>query len=332
MATDLAAQLAAQALDPAMAKMLGQKYWNHFAIQLGHWNSMKVIIMDDEMFRIIPFTVKIELAREMTKFLNEDVMFARDADNFKVWILGPKKIIRPNVTIVDTVPIWDPKKKHLPPPEIKIPRPPNAYILYRKDKHTEVKAENPNLHNNEISVITGAMWKGETPEVRAKYHQKAHEIKAQILALYPTYRYAPRKSSEIRRRARRATDAEAPPIPPIQPYFSPTGSPPRAQAFEHNAHHSAQFNNGKADLRPNSDITKRMPGAQRFLPPVVEPGWTPYHLNSPTEPALAEAPAEEAEANHDLDMNGGQDFSATLEELIDNWDIEADLARMAGEI
>ena len=66
MATDLAAQLAAQALDPAMAKMLGQKYWNHFAIQLGHWNSMKVIIMDGEMFRIIPFAVKIELAREMT--------------------------------------------------------------------------------------------------------------------------------------------------------------------------------------------------------------------------------------------------------------------------
>jgi hypothetical protein len=77
-------------------------------------------------------------------------MFARDADNPKVWILGPKKLIRPNITIVGTVPIWDPKKKHMPPPEIKIPRPPNAYILYRKDKHCAVKVENPNLHNNEI--------------------------------------------------------------------------------------------------------------------------------------------------------------------------------------
>lgn len=77
-------------------------------------------------------------------------MFARDADNCKVWILGPKKLIRPNITVVNNIPIWDPKKKHVPRQEIKIPRPPNAFILYRKDKHNEVKAQNPNLHNNEI--------------------------------------------------------------------------------------------------------------------------------------------------------------------------------------
>ncbi len=57
--------MATQLNDPAMIKVLGQKYWNHFAIQLGHWNSMKVIIIDDETFRLMPFPVKIELAREM---------------------------------------------------------------------------------------------------------------------------------------------------------------------------------------------------------------------------------------------------------------------------
>lgn len=76
-------------------------------------------------------------------------MFARDADNSKVWILGPKKVMQPNITVVGNIPIWDPKKKHVRV-EAKIPRPPNAYILYRKDKHNEVKAENPHLHNNEI--------------------------------------------------------------------------------------------------------------------------------------------------------------------------------------
>jgi hypothetical protein len=54
-----------QPLDPMMAKILGQKYWNHFAIQLGHWNAMKVIIMDDEVFHEMATPVKIELAREM---------------------------------------------------------------------------------------------------------------------------------------------------------------------------------------------------------------------------------------------------------------------------
>ena len=52
-------------LDPAMARLLGQKYWNHFAIQLGHWNALKVIIMDDEVFDHMAIPVKIELAREM---------------------------------------------------------------------------------------------------------------------------------------------------------------------------------------------------------------------------------------------------------------------------
>jgi hypothetical protein len=94
--------------------------------------------------------VPISTDNRFSKFLNEDVMFARDADNFKVWILGPKKLIRPNITVLNGIPIWDPKKKHVPRPEVKIPRPPNAYILYRKDKHNEVKAQNPNLHNNEI--------------------------------------------------------------------------------------------------------------------------------------------------------------------------------------
>lgn len=32
----------------------------------------------------------------------------------------------------------------------KIPRPPNAYILYRKDHHPIVKAANPGIHNNGI--------------------------------------------------------------------------------------------------------------------------------------------------------------------------------------
>jgi len=87
-------------------------------------------------------------------------MFARDADNDQVWILGPKKVMRPDITVVGNIPIWDPRRKHVPPPEIKIPRPPNAYILYRKDKHNEVKAENPSLHNNEICKFPCQCFRG----------------------------------------------------------------------------------------------------------------------------------------------------------------------------
>lgn len=65
MDTDMTTQFSLEAPDPAIAKIIAQKYWNHFAIQLGHWNPMKVIIMDDDLFRQIHISVKIELAREM---------------------------------------------------------------------------------------------------------------------------------------------------------------------------------------------------------------------------------------------------------------------------
>jgi hypothetical protein len=32
----------------------------------------------------------------------------------------------------------------------KVPRPPNAFIIYRKEWHSTVVAENPGLHNNAI--------------------------------------------------------------------------------------------------------------------------------------------------------------------------------------
>nr|AGS32062.1 MAT1-2-1 [Leptographium profanum] len=89
-----------------------------------------------------------------------------------------------------------------PPRTVRIPRPPNAYILYRKDHHKAVKKSDPQLSNNEISVILGRQWNAETDAVRMHYHSMAVEIKRQVERLHPDYRYNPRRSSEIRRRAR----------------------------------------------------------------------------------------------------------------------------------
>jgi len=79
-------------------------------------------------------------------------MYVRDPNNCRVLILGPRKSLEPEVTMVGETPIWDPKKKHVVPEETdtKIPRPPNAYILYRRDHHNAVKEANPGMHNNDI--------------------------------------------------------------------------------------------------------------------------------------------------------------------------------------
>ncbi len=105
---------------------------------------------------------------------------------------------------------------------VKVPRPPNAYILYRKDHHKEMKQSNPKLSNNDIckiyfrvhfgyssafiltmtAVILGRKWNHESDEVRIHYHKMAVEIKKQVEILHPHYKYSPRKPCEIRRRAR----------------------------------------------------------------------------------------------------------------------------------
>ncbi|KAI9799445.1 MAG: hypothetical protein M1825_004545 [Sarcosagium campestre] len=88
-------------------------------------------------------------------------------------------------------------------PKIKVPRPPNAFILYRKHHHPLLKAGNPNLHNNEISIILGRQWKSETPETQARFKTLAENVKQEHQRAHPEYQYAPRKASEKKRRASR---------------------------------------------------------------------------------------------------------------------------------
>jgi ribosomal protein L20 len=82
----------------------------------------------------------------------------------------------------------------------KVPRPPNAFILYRKEHHPLLKAKDPDMHNNEISIILGKQWKSEPEQAKDKYRAHARIIKKLHAAENPGYQYAPRKPSEKKRR------------------------------------------------------------------------------------------------------------------------------------
>src|SRR5437763_10346675 len=108
----------------------------------------------------------------------------------------------------------------------KVPRPPNAFILYRQERHPVLKLEHPEYHNNDIckfacflsmknscanlmaAVMLGKRWKTESDDVKAHFKHLADEIKAKHLQEHPDYQYAPRKPSEKKRRmtARRAAE------------------------------------------------------------------------------------------------------------------------------
>lgn len=91
----------------------------------------------------------------------------------------------------------------------KPPRPPNAFILYRKNQQAHILQQNANLCNNDVSRIIGSMWNGESPAVKQRFHLLAQEMKEKHRAMYPMYRYCPRKSQRKRRNTKSQEPMEA---------------------------------------------------------------------------------------------------------------------------
>nr|AVP71792.1 MAT1-2-1 [Juglanconis sp.] len=96
----------------------------------------------------------------------------------------------------------EPKK-----PAQRIPRPPNPFIIYRAAHHKTVADAHPEASNNEISKKIGRQWQNESEEVRDAYRAKAAEIKAAFIQIHPGYKYKPRKSSDVKRRAKKAASS-----------------------------------------------------------------------------------------------------------------------------
>ncbi|KAJ1993521.1 hypothetical protein GGI25_002732 [Coemansia spiralis] len=78
------------------------------------------------------------------------------------------------------------------------PRPPNAFILYRKAKQAEVIRDNPGVSNKDVSCIIGQMWKAEDPAVQDKYREQAEVEKKKHKEMHPNYKYQPRKPKNKR--------------------------------------------------------------------------------------------------------------------------------------
>ncbi|KAJ2842442.1 slightly ste11-like protein, partial [Coemansia erecta] len=78
------------------------------------------------------------------------------------------------------------------------PRPPNAFILYRKAKQAEVIRDNPGVSNKDVSCIIGQMWKAEDPLIQDKFREQAEMEKKKHKEMHPNYKYQPRKPKNKR--------------------------------------------------------------------------------------------------------------------------------------
>lgn len=93
-------------------------------------------------------------------------------------------------------------------PEKRPPRPPNAFILYRRAKQPAILATHRNLTNAEISRFISTCWKNESEQERLNWERYADQKKLEHMQAYPNYVYRPNKSkskNEKRRQARKNT-------------------------------------------------------------------------------------------------------------------------------
>ncbi|KAL9039281.1 MAG: hypothetical protein Q9214_004941 [Letrouitia sp. 1 TL-2023] len=79
-------------------------------------------------------------------------------------------------------------------PDPKVPRPRNAFILYRQHHQAHVVAQNPGLSNPEISKVIGEHWRSSSPEIQNHWKKLAEEEKLRHQRQYPDYRYQPRRN------------------------------------------------------------------------------------------------------------------------------------------
>ncbi|KAJ4259639.1 hypothetical protein NW762_007569 [Fusarium torreyae] len=163
-----------------------------------------VVVIPSELYQAMDAGAKAGIANLFMMYYKEPVMYARDGNGCGCYYIGtPRDFASGGGMIVnitgapEAVWVCRPDKSA----QTKIPRPPNAYILYRKERHQLVKQNNPGITNNEISQVLGKCWNMETREVRARYKQKADQLKEEHRQMYPDYQYRPRRTGEKRRRS-----------------------------------------------------------------------------------------------------------------------------------
>ncbi|PIL34037.1 hypothetical protein GSI_03746 [Ganoderma sinense ZZ0214-1] len=117
------------------------------------------------------------------------------------------------------------------PDRNRIPRPPNAWILYRGDRLGEWKAarspNDPPVKQADISRLIGKRWREEDDAIKLQYEKRAAIAKADHKKRYPDYKYNPvsrevkekirAEEKEAKKRAREEAKAarNAPPRPSL---------------------------------------------------------------------------------------------------------------------
>nr|AZB52179.1 MAT1-2-1 [Aspergillus heterothallicus] len=161
--------------------MIGQDNVDQIKTRLGALIGATVVAFVDE-------TIKALRVMRTPAFAGTAVSVASHGEAVKTY----------KVTVTES---FAPRGKPVAPLKApKVPRPPNAFILYRQHSHPRIKEAYPDFTNNEISIILGKQWKAESEEVKMQFRNMAEKLKKKHAEDHPDYHITPRKPSERKRR------------------------------------------------------------------------------------------------------------------------------------
>nr|QDH06198.1 mating type 2 HMG1/2 protein [Epichloe canadensis] len=223
--------------------------WSQLQLQVNPF--VQVLCLDGNLYRMLDTGAKTFIAQNFINHVKESVLYCIDGTGHdRVFLGAPRHFVAGGGMLLQpggSEPFWVVRSEaKLRTPAVcspsvsakttKIPRPPNAYILYRKERHNTVKDANPGIMNNEISQILGRAWNLETRDVRQRYKDMADRVKQALLEKHPDYQYKPRKPSEKKRRTRKGLQTQAPMnlTKCVYPMSSPESDIPVAASPLHN--------------------------------------------------------------------------------------------------
>ena len=75
----------------------------------------------------------------------------------------------------------------------KIKRPMNAFMVWSSHERKRLAEKEPTLHNTQLSVRLGQIWKSMSEKEKAPFKQEALKLKQKLLEEHPDYKYRPRR-------------------------------------------------------------------------------------------------------------------------------------------